>query len=164
MAGDNSSGLTPTGVNGLVGGLPNNHWYSFDVANVHIAVMSTEAYFFFNGAATQYAWLEADLAAVDRAKTPWLVVFGHRSIYCSCDSDCDSAATTVREGAYGMEELFMKYGVDVFINGHEHDCQSRTHMRLGARAPPLAAAPPPPPPRRLSPQTSATAPRTSTRW
>ena len=121
MASDNTSGLTPTGVAGIVPGLPNNHFYSFDIANVHIAVMSTEAYFFYNGAAQQFAWLEADLAAVDRVKTPWLVVFGHRSIYCSCDSDCDSAATAVREGAYGMEALFMKYGVDIWVNGHEHD-------------------------------------------
>ena len=44
MAADNTSGLTPPGLSGLVAGLPNNHWYSFDVANVHIAVMSTEAY------------------------------------------------------------------------------------------------------------------------
>jgi hypothetical protein len=173
MAGDNTSGLTPTGVNGLVGGLPNNHWYSFNIANVHIAVMSTEAYFFFNGAAAQFAWLEADLAAVDRSKTPWLVVFGHRSIYCSCDSDCDGAATTVREGAYGMEELFMKYGVDLFVNGHEHDCACSAPSRALApsrprsggarrrraghlRLSPLPFLPPP--------QTSATAPRTSTRW
>ena len=119
MAGDNTSGLTPEGVTGIVPGLPNNHYYSFNIANVHIVSMSTEAYFFYNGAAQQFAWLEADLAAVDRVKTPWLIVYGHRSIYCSCDSDCDSAATAVREGAYGMEALFMKYGVDIWVNGHE---------------------------------------------
>ena len=136
MAGDNTSGLTPSGMSGLVGGLPNNHWYSFNVGNAHIAVMSTEAYFFYSGAAAQFAWLEADLAAVDRATHPWLIVFGHRSIYCSCDGDCDGAATTVREGAYGMEALFQKYGVDLFINGHEHDVREGRRRRV----PPAAAA------------------------
>ena len=49
---------------------------------------------------------------------------GHRSIYCSCDGDCDSAATTVREGSAscgGLEQLFFDQGVDFFMNGHEHD-------------------------------------------
>lgn len=31
-----------------------------------------------NGTAAQYAWLEADLAAVDRSRTPWLIVLGHK--------------------------------------------------------------------------------------
>jgi len=121
MAMDNTSGLTPPGLSGLIAGVPNNHWYSFDVGLAHIVMMSTEAYFFYDGAAVQYSWLEADLAAVDRVATPWLIVSGHRSIYCSCDTDCDGAATTVREGAQGMEALFMRYGVDVWVNGHEHD-------------------------------------------
>ena len=46
---------------------------------------------------------------------------GHRSIYCSCDGDCDGAATTVREGTHGLEAVFMEYGVDFFLNGHEHN-------------------------------------------
>ena len=84
---------------------------------MHFVAISTEAYFYYKGAAAQFAWLEADLAAVDRSVTPWLIVYGHRSIYCSCDSDCDAAATTVRVGENGLEALFMKYGVDLWING-----------------------------------------------
>jgi len=49
---------------------------------------------------------------------PWVIVQGHRSMYCSCDGDCDSAAKTVRDD---LEEMFMDYGVDFFINGHEHN-------------------------------------------
>lgn len=113
----NTTGLTPAGVSGLQPNLPNTMYYSLNVGPAHIVSMSTEAYFFYSGAAAQYAWLEADLAAVNRSITPWVVVYGHRSIYCSCDSDCDAAATTVREGTSGMEELLMKYGVDLWING-----------------------------------------------
>ena len=34
-------------------------------------------------ASKAFAWLEKDLAKVDRNKTPWLVVLGHRSLYCT---------------------------------------------------------------------------------
>ena len=102
---------------------------------VHVVSMSTEAYFFYSGAAAQYAWLEADLAAVNRTATPWVIVYGHRSIYCSCDSDCDADATAVRDGANGMEELFMKHGVDIWINGAfcVRACVRRARARARAR-------------------------------
>lgn len=93
--------------------------------------MSTELYFGVKSdpAGTlkaQYEFIEADLqkANANRANVPWIVVHGHRSIYCSCDGDCDASATIVRDGIvgqYGMEKLFFKYGVDFFFNGHEHD-------------------------------------------
>ena len=31
----------------------------------------------------QYVWLENDLKNVDRTKTPWVVLGGHRPMYCS---------------------------------------------------------------------------------
>ena len=114
FAGDNTSGASPAGVYPTKW---NNHWYSYSVGLVHIVSVSTEAYFFYSGSEAQYAWLEADLAAVNRTQTPWVIVFGHRSIYCSCDGDCDGAANTVREGAYGMEAMFKKHAVDLWING-----------------------------------------------
>lgn len=110
-----NGGLTPAYMPGLTPGLPNNHWYSWSVGPVHFVSMSTEAYFFYNGSSTQFAWLEADMAAVNRTETPWLVVFGHRSIYCSCDTDCDGDATAVRVGTYGLEALFRKYSVDLWV-------------------------------------------------
>jgi acid phosphatase type 7 len=119
MSMDNSSAPLPN-TRGL-GFTPfNAHFYSYNVGLVHFVAMSTETYFSYPDAVkAQYQWMDADLAAVDRATTPWVIVFGHRSIYCSCDSDCDSDATVVREGANGMEELFRKHSVDIWINGHE---------------------------------------------
>jgi hypothetical protein len=117
-----TGGLTPSNVSCIRPGLPNNHYYSLDIGLVHIVAMSTELYFCgADGPAAQYAWLDQDLASVDRKQTPWIVVYGHRSIYCSCDTDCDGAATAVRDGQYGMEALLNKYAVDLWINGHEHD-------------------------------------------
>jgi acid phosphatase len=59
----------------------------------------------------QQAWLEKELG---RSDAPWKVVFGHHPIYSS--------------GVYGntqafinqLSPLFQKYGVRLYINGHEH--------------------------------------------
>ena len=126
FAGDGaSSGVTPAGLPGLLPHLPNNFWYSFDLAGglVHIAVVSTECYFIAGCPSLQAAWLEADLAAA--VQSPWLIVMGHRSMYCSCDDDCDAAATIVREGVlvngtrlWGLEPILNRWRVDLFINAH----------------------------------------------
>ena len=61
---------------------------------------------------TQLAWLEQELS---QSKATWKVVFGHHPIYSS--------------GIYGSNQafiksltpLFQKYGVQLYINGHEHN-------------------------------------------
>ncbi|ANB11048.1 hypothetical protein AWJ20_3844 [Sugiyamaella lignohabitans] len=60
----------------------------------------------------QLQWLEADLAAVDRTKTPWLVVAGHRPWY--------SASTVCTECQEAFENLVIKYKVDLVMAGHVH--------------------------------------------
>jgi hypothetical protein len=59
----------------------------------------------------QMAWLESELS---QSKAPWKIVFGHNQLYAS--------------GHYGFNNLlvpkltplFHKYGVQLYINGHEH--------------------------------------------
>lgn len=59
----------------------------------------------------QLVWLEQELS---RSNAPWKVVFGHHPVYAS--------------GIYGSNPTFMKtfsplfakYGVQLYINGHEH--------------------------------------------
>jgi hypothetical protein len=49
-----------------------------------------------------------------------VIVHGHRSLYCSCDHDCDLGAVVLRDGIgglYGLEKLFFEQGVDLFVNG-----------------------------------------------
>ena len=52
--------------------------YSFEVGGVHVTAYSTE-----HDLGAQLGFLEADLAAVDRARTPWVVVIAHKPFYCS---------------------------------------------------------------------------------
>ena len=58
-------------------------WYSYDYGMVHMIMMSTEHNF--TQGSRQYEWLEDDLKKVDRSKTPWVMIGGHRAMYCSED-------------------------------------------------------------------------------
>jgi hypothetical protein len=73
-----------------------NFWYSFDYGMAHFAVINTETDFDeapaeggrldsgpFGLDGQQLAWLEKDLGDVDRSKTPWVIVAGHRPYYVS---------------------------------------------------------------------------------
>ena len=64
-------------------------YYSFDAGPVHFVSISTEFYYYLNfGIHTvirQHHWLEQDLrkAVLNRESTPWIVIFGHRPMYCT---------------------------------------------------------------------------------
>ncbi|XP_043246196.1 acid phosphatase type 7-like [Amphibalanus amphitrite] len=112
-----------------------NMFYSFDMGPVHFVSVSSEYYYYLNYglkmAGNQYRWLQRDLAEANRPESralrPWLVVFGHRPMYCSDNDtdDCTKQFDAMRVGIpvlhlYGMEELLMEYGVDLAIWAHEH--------------------------------------------
>ncbi|KKK13451.1 hypothetical protein ARAM_000912 [Aspergillus rambellii] len=118
------------------GGL-GNFWYSFDYGMVHYVQLDTETDLghgyiapdepngtagedagpFSNLKNAQTDWLAKDLASVDRKKTPWVVVAGHRPWYISI-------GTSAADICYGckdvFEPLFLKYGVDLVLAGHVH--------------------------------------------
>lgn len=80
---------------------------------------------------SQLPWLEQELS---RSDAPWKIVFGHYQIYAS--------------GHYGLNQplietltpLFEKYGVQLYINGHEHSYErtvpikGTTYISCGAGA------------------------------
>ena len=78
----------------------------------------------------QYAWLEADLAAVDRTRTPFIVSYGHRHLYCSNTDDlpdCSTDAQRLRDGFIladvvypGLDTLLARYNVSIVFVAHEH--------------------------------------------
>ncbi|KAF5556916.1 acid phosphatase [Fusarium mexicanum] len=68
-----------------------------------------------NKAYQQYQWLKEDLKNVDRCKTPWVIVMGHRPMYSSHDSS--NYHLHLREA---FEGLFLKNKVDLYIAGHVH--------------------------------------------
>lgn len=97
---------------------------------VHFVTVATEIYWDNQELIDQQlAWLKEDLEEANKNRTvaPWIIVNGHKSMYCSCDEDCDNDAARLRTGypvgssSNGIEQLMYDYGVDLFLNGHEHN-------------------------------------------
>ncbi|CAO2824059.1 unnamed protein product [Amaranthus hypochondriacus] len=58
-----------------------NLYYSYDVAGAHF--ISLGSYADFDSSSDQYEWLKADLASIDRVKTPWVIVVVNTPWYTS---------------------------------------------------------------------------------
>jgi len=93
-----------------------NFWYSYDVGSVHVIAFSTENNF--TRGSPQWDWLLNDLAAVDRAKTPWIVATGHRPAYQSEDYPSDTQVA--RHLRLDLDELWAEYRVSLVLAGHYH--------------------------------------------
>ncbi|KAK5628015.1 hypothetical protein RRF57_003730 [Xylaria bambusicola] len=107
-------------------------WYSFEYGMLHYVMLNTETDFAqapdgkggsanlnsgpFGATNQQLAFLEADLASVDRTVTPWVVIGGHRPWYTTGDTVCGPCQAA-------FEPLLYKYGVDLAIFGHVHNSQ-----------------------------------------
>ena len=91
-------------------------WYSFDYGTVHFVIISTEHNF--TAGSKQYKWIENDLATVDRSVTPWIILVGHRPMYCSIDFQSDYQVSLHIQKA--LEELFHKFQVNLGLYGHYH--------------------------------------------
>ncbi|XP_063538363.1 acid phosphatase type 7-like isoform X2 [Cydia strobilella] len=109
-------------------------FYSFDLGPVHFVSISTEYYYFLQYGAhmlfEQFSWLQQDLAKANepknRGERPWIVLMGHRPMYCSNFDDIDCSFEYTRIGipffglSLSLEPLLKQYGVDVVIWAHEH--------------------------------------------
>lgn len=110
-----------------------NFWYSYDDGMVHYVVLNFETDFGegiygpdeVGGTGKQMSgprgkvneqidWLKADLAAVDRSKTPWVLAFGHRPWYVGID---DARCKPCQQA---FEQILYDGNVDVVLTGHDH--------------------------------------------
>eukprot|EP01001_Neometanema_parovale_P005525 NODE_1954_length_1552_cov_159.219734_g1861_i0.p1 GENE.NODE_1954_length_1552_cov_159.219734_g1861_i0~~NODE_1954_length_1552_cov_159.219734_g1861_i0.p1 ORF type:complete len:480 (+),score=97.45 NODE_1954_length_1552_cov_159.219734_g1861_i0:75-1514(+) len=117
-----NTGRLPKIAGSYVAGQPNNWYFSYVVGKVQFLSISSELWWYANATMkpAMLQWLEKELqhAQSVRKQVPWVILFLHRSVYCSCDTDCDQDAVTVRTD---LEPLLFKYGVDFLINAHEHN-------------------------------------------
>ena len=107
---------------------PNTLFFSWDYGNVHWIAFSTELFIDTFEAVVDVKrqefldWIEADLIKANlpenRAKNPWIVVHGHRTLYHGSHNTIPQPTIVA-----AMEPLFHKYGVSFSINGHEHSYQ-----------------------------------------
>ncbi|KAJ7953891.1 Purple acid phosphatase [Quillaja saponaria] len=93
-----------------------NLYYSFDIGAVHFVYISTETNFLSGG--SQYNFLKHDLESVDRNKTPFVVVQGHRPMYTTSNELRDAALRN--KMLEHLEPLFVKNKVSLALWGHVH--------------------------------------------
>ena len=131
-----------------------NLWYSFDHGNAHFLSYTSEAYFEMTDrrypelgrehwgpwpewVAAQREFIESDLAAAaarrDSGEGPqWLIVYGHRAMYCSdrgCDTSLADRTRNRSEHAQfcnDLEPIFNKHAVDIVFGAHWHTCECNT--------------------------------------
>lgn len=120
-----------------------NMWYSFDYGMAHFVQLNTETDFgsgivapdepggeskensgpFGSYPNEQIDWLEKDLKSIDRGKTPWVIVSGHRPWYASADKGtCDTCQQA-------FENILVKNKVDIAVFGHVHNYQRFAPMK-----------------------------------
>lgn len=89
-------------------------YYSYDLAGAHVVMLGS--YTDHDEHSEQAAWLTADLAAVDRARTPWVIVTMHAPFYSSNYAHLGEAEPM----RHAMEGMLYRHGVDVVFAGHVH--------------------------------------------
>ncbi|KAG8366429.1 hypothetical protein BUALT_Bualt17G0078700 [Buddleja alternifolia] len=93
-----------------------NLYYSFDMGVVHFVYFSTETDFL--SGSKQYEFLKNDLESVDRKKTPFVIVQGHRPMYTTSYETRD--APLRQRLLENLEPLLVKNKVTVALWGHVH--------------------------------------------
>ena len=113
-----------------------NLYYSFTLGLIHFIIYNAEFLFLDTPESekTHQNWLISDLQAANsrRSETPWIVLIGHRPLYCSINwhlslierfgfqsnLDCSFRAEIVRRY---MENIVNEAGVDMVISAHVHN-------------------------------------------
>eukprot|EP00550_Attheya_septentrionalis_P001874 CAMPEP_0198284072 /NCGR_PEP_ID=MMETSP1449-20131203/3598_1 /TAXON_ID=420275 /ORGANISM="Attheya septentrionalis, Strain CCMP2084" /LENGTH=572 /DNA_ID=CAMNT_0043980987 /DNA_START=86 /DNA_END=1807 /DNA_ORIENTATION=- len=72
----------------------------------------------------QEVWLNHELAQLNRTVTPWVIVMYHAPFYTTFRSHNDEIQSILMHKS--METLFLKYRVNIIVNGHDH-AYMRTH-------------------------------------
>ncbi len=89
---------------------PNAYWYSYDLADVHLVFLDSNAY----ELRAQEAWLDADLAAARARKVRAILAFTHNGPY-SRGYHRGSLDARTR-----YVPILVRYGVDMIFSGHDH--------------------------------------------
>ncbi|KAH0916462.1 hypothetical protein HID58_030908 [Brassica napus] len=102
-----------------------NLYYSYDVGSVHFVYISTETNFLRGG--RQYEFVKRDLESVNREKTPFVVVQGHRPMYTTSNEVRD--AMIRQKMVEHLEPLLVENDVTLALWGHVHRYERFCPMR-----------------------------------
>ncbi|KAF4384102.1 hypothetical protein G4B88_030998 [Cannabis sativa] len=99
-----------------------NLYYSFEIAGSHVIMLGS--YTDFDSDSDQFKWLAADLAGIDRVKTPWVFALVHAPWY-NTNLAHRGEGESMRKA---LEELLYKARVDVVFAGHVHAYERFTRI------------------------------------
>lgn len=106
----------------------NNIFWSIERGPLHVTMLSSEHDL--RDGSTQWRWLQSDLAAVNRTRTPWLVVGLHRPLYSSVVGG--NLLPEIRGMRNALESLLLAHKVDIVLNGHYHQYERTCRVARGA--------------------------------
>ncbi|GBF92766.1 hypothetical protein Rsub_05135 [Raphidocelis subcapitata] len=115
---------------------PKRAFYSFNMGDVHFLILDSERPS--SPGTPQHDFAVADLASVDRSKTPWIVAGMHRMLAAPSGDTrpvVGDQANMARLMA-DYEELFAASGVALVIVGHEHAYSRSCPLYKGSCTPP----------------------------
>ena len=128
--------MPPARVYGGVGGPNGNLFFSVDVGALHLVLFNTETALDTGDISSdELVWLTRDLAAVNRSMTPFVVLGGHRPLYCTNgafppnDKDCGDFAAIMRLQA---EKQLRDARVDLVLGAHMHGFERTAAVYGGA--------------------------------
>jgi hypothetical protein len=102
-------------------------YHSFDVGGAHIVLLGS--YADFDEGSAQAEWLADDLGAVDRARTPWVLVGMHVPWYNS-NLAHGGEGDAIRDA---LERTLYNHGVDAVFAGHVHAYERSHRVYRGER-------------------------------
>jgi hypothetical protein len=113
-----------------------NAFYSYQHGLVQIIVLSS--YSDATVGSVQYEWLEQELLKIDRKVTPWLLVSFHAPLYTTFQGHVNELEAVNMKQA--MEPLFVQYGVNIVVSGHDHGFM-KTHSLAFGQVDPTGLSP-----------------------
>ncbi len=106
-----------------------DEYYSFNYKNIHFLAISTEIPFLVNS--TQYKFVNNDLSkAASNPNIDWIVVYYHRPMYTLRSTH---VASSLLRSTY--HPLFEQYGVDLVLQGHNHNYQRTYPIKFNSTSP-----------------------------
>ena len=109
--------------------LDSQQYYSFNYKNIHFLALSTEVSFNVNSA--QYKFVKDDLSkAASNPNIDWIIAYYHRPMYTLPSTH---PAITFLRSIY--HPLFEQYGVDLVLQGHNHNYQRTYPIKFNSANP-----------------------------
>jgi hypothetical protein len=109
-------------------------WWAIEHGAATLVMLNTELEL--GPGSDQYDFVNETLAAVDRARTPWVFLFAHRPFYFAWAAEPGGGASDPR--LLALEPLLVSGRVDAVFAGHVHNVAVTCPMLAGACAPAAA--------------------------